>query len=111
MYYYAGLAPLGIPTLRNEYPLVHARCHYKVLDVYTIAEVVQVYYSNTTYNRNIEYVFPLPPGAAVCSFKAILDNDKVIRGIVKDRNEAKYEYNEAVARGQTAASGEHFPSN
>ncbi|KIM28456.1 hypothetical protein M408DRAFT_308375 [Serendipita vermifera MAFF 305830] len=102
MHSFAGLMPMGIPTFRTEYPLVSSRCHYKVLDVYTIAEVVQEYHANSPHNRDIEYVFPLPPSAAVCSFKAILDNVKVIKGIVKEREEAKHEYYHAVAQGKTA---------
>ena len=56
----AGIIPVD-GTVHDEYPLVHSRCHYKVLDVYTIAEVIQDYHSNTTLNRDVEYVFPLPP--------------------------------------------------
>jgi Vault protein inter-alpha-trypsin domain len=113
-YYLVGLIPVG-STVRDDYPLVQARCHYKVLDVYTIAEVVQDYYSSAPVNRDVEYVFPLPPSAAVCAFKAVIDDDKVIKGIVKEKGEAKKEYTEAVAQGKTAgllqqehADGETF---
>jgi hypothetical protein len=44
----------------------------------------------------------LPPSAAVCAFKAVLDDKKVIKGIVKGKVEAKQEYDQAVAQGKTA---------
>ena len=54
--------------------------------------------------EEVSYVFPLPPDAGVCAFKAVIDNgEKVIKGIVKEKNVAKSEYKQAVAKGKTAA--------
>ncbi|KAG8829463.1 hypothetical protein FRC20_008658, partial [Serendipita sp. 405] len=98
-----GIIPIGTGwTLREEYPLVQSRCNYSVADVYTIAELVQDYHSNAPINRDVEYVFPLPPSAAVCSFKAVIDDKKVIKGVVKEKLEAKKAYEQAVAQGKTA---------
>ncbi|KAJ3101739.1 hypothetical protein HDU97_001089 [Phlyctochytrium planicorne] len=47
------------------------------------------------------YQFPLPENAAVCAFECILD-DKRIAGIVKEKQEARKEYTEAVEQGKTA---------
>ncbi|KAG8804639.1 hypothetical protein FRC17_005920, partial [Serendipita sp. 399] len=73
-----------------------------VVDVYTIAELVQDYYSAAPINRDVEYVFPLPPSAAVCSFKAVIDDTKTIKGVVKEKGEAKKAFDQAVAQGKTA---------
>ncbi|KAG8848711.1 hypothetical protein FRB91_010548 [Serendipita sp. 411] len=99
-----GITPIGGNgwTLREEYPLVQSRCNYSVVDTYTIAEVIQDYYSNAPINRDVEYVFPLPPSAAVCSFKAIVDDTQIIKGVVKEKVEAKKAYDKAVAQGKTA---------
>ncbi|KAG8822678.1 hypothetical protein FRC18_010973, partial [Serendipita sp. 400] len=98
-----GIFPVGSRwTLREEYPLVRSKCNYSIADVYSIAEVVQDYYSNAPINRDVEYVFPLPPSAAVCSFKAVIDDEKVIKGVVKEKLEAKKAYEQAVAQGKTA---------
>jgi Ca-activated chloride channel family protein len=48
------------------------------------------------------YVFPLPEGAAVDTLK-IVSGNRVIVGEIKERQEAKIIYEEAKARGQTAA--------
>jgi Vault protein inter-alpha-trypsin domain len=102
-YILVGIIPVGGDLkLKEQYPLVQSRCHYNVVDVYTVATVAQEYYSDCSVNRDVEYVFPLPPSAAVCSFKAVLDDTKVIKGIVKEKGEAKKEYDQAVAQGKTA---------
>ncbi|KAG8808602.1 hypothetical protein FRC17_003876 [Serendipita sp. 399] len=98
-----GIIPIGSDlTLRDEYPLVQSRCIYSVVDVYTIAELVQDYCSAAPINRDVEYVFPLPPSAAICSFKAVIDDTKTIKGVVKEKGEAKKAFDQAVAQGKTA---------
>jgi hypothetical protein len=88
--------------IRDQYPLVQSKCHYNIIDVYSIAELVQDYHSSAPVSRDVEYVFPLPPGGAVCSFKAVIDDKKVIKGVVKEKREAKAQYQQAIAQGQTA---------
>jgi len=110
-----GIVPFGHVEWREQYPLVKASCHYNVEDVYAVAELVQDYYSSAPVDRQVEYVFPLPPDAAVCAFKAVIDDKKVIQGIVKEKEEAKKEYKKAIAAGRTAglleqqASDGEFP--
>ncbi|CAG7847242.1 SubName: Full=Related to Vault poly[ADP-ribose] polymerase {ECO:0000313/EMBL:CCA69385.1} [Serendipita indica DSM 11827] len=97
-----GLIPVLKDALAN-YPLVKATCTYRVADVYTSAELVQEYYSaDSNPVLDIAYVFPLPPSAAVCGFKAIIDGTKVINGVVKEKEQAKQEYQKAVSQGRTA---------
>ncbi|PVF91424.1 hypothetical protein CPB86DRAFT_809498 [Serendipita vermifera] len=104
MPYYLGL--VGIISIegniKDQYPLVQSRCHYNIVDIYSIAELVQDYHSSAPISRDVEYVFPLPPGAAVCSFKAVIDDKKTIKGVVKEKGQAKTEYKAAVAQGKTA---------
>ncbi|KAG8807767.1 hypothetical protein FRC17_004274, partial [Serendipita sp. 399] len=103
--YLVGIIPRGTSnnyTLREEYPLVQSRCSYTILDVYSLAHLIQDYYSAATLNRDVEYVFPLPPSAAVCSFKAVINDKRVIKGVVKEKKEAKRAFDQAVAQGKTA---------
>lgn len=102
LYVVYGIVPCGHVEWQEQYPLVKASCHYNVEDVYAVAELVQEYYSDAPVDRQVEYVFPLPPDAAVCAFKAVIDDKKVIKGVVKEKEEAKKEYKEAVAAGKTA---------
>jgi Ca-activated chloride channel family protein len=48
------------------------------------------------------YVFPLPRNAAVCDFLLTV-GDRTIRGVVREREEARRIYEAAVRRGQTAS--------
>ena len=102
VYIVCGIVPFGHAEWREQYPLVKASCQYNIEDVYAVAELVQEYYSDAPVDRQVEYVFPLPPDAAVCAFKAVIDDKKVIKGIVKEKEEAKKEYTAAIAAGKTA---------
>lgn len=53
------------------------------------------------------YKFPVPPGAAVCEFEAVLNDGTTIVGIVKEKEEAKKEYDTAIASGKQAALAVH----
>jgi hypothetical protein len=97
---YIGLVPLG--GIKDNYPLVKSTCHYDVVDVYTIAELKQDYENNALVDCDIDYVFPLPPKAAVSAFTAVIDGNRTIKGVVREKEEAKLEYMEAVAQGKTA---------
>ena len=47
------------------------------------------------------YVFPIDEHAAVCEFEAEIRGNRII-GVVKSKNQAKAEYNQAVRRGDGA---------
>ena len=47
------------------------------------------------------YVFPLPEGAAVCGFEAVVGG-RVVRGVVEEREKAFATYDDAVAAGHGA---------
>ncbi|UJR38801.1 hypothetical protein I4U23_031466 [Adineta vaga] len=48
-----------------------------------------------------KYVFPLDENSIVCAFEAHINN-KVIKGIVKEKEQAKREYREAIEKGHGA---------
>jgi hypothetical protein len=57
----------------------------------------------------LRYTFPLYDGVSVVGFTCTVNKDRVIRGIVKERNEARKTYDEAVERGETAGLLEQLP--
>jgi hypothetical protein len=65
--------------------------------------LIQTYTSIASDIFDVRYVCPLPSDASVCSFKAIIDGERTIKGIVKEKAKAKAEYDEAVSQGKTAA--------
>jgi hypothetical protein len=98
-----GLVPSSNLRARDDYPLVKATCNYNIVDVYTVTDLVQEYQSKpTNAEQSISYVFPLPPSAAVCSFKAVIDGTKVINGNVMEKRKAKEVYDAAITQGKQA---------
>ncbi|KAK4208942.1 von Willebrand domain-containing protein [Rhypophila decipiens] len=57
----------------------------------------------------LRYTFPLYDGVSVVGFVCTINNDRVIRGTVKERAEARQRFKEAVARGQTAGLLDQLP--
>ena len=96
----------GLYTESNSdtsFPLKSATCHYRLVDVQVLASLIQEYISDSLVDESVSYVFPLPPDSGVCLFKAIINDERVIRGLVKEKGVAKADYIEAVAKGKTAA--------
>lgn len=67
------------------------------------ATLVLTYASNASVATDVNYVCPLPADASICSFRAVIDGKRSIKGIVKEKEKAKAEYDAAVAQGKTAA--------
>ncbi|KAF2184898.1 VIT-domain-containing protein [Zopfia rhizophila CBS 207.26] len=60
--------------------------------------------------KEANYIFPLYDGSAVTSFRCFIGDDKVLEGVVKPKETAKKEFNEAVAGQKVAALlEEHTP--
>jgi hypothetical protein len=57
----------------------------------------------------LRYTFPLYEGVSVVGFVCTINGDRVIRGVVKERAEAKKTFKAAVDRGETAGLLEQLP--
>ncbi|EAQ89418.1 hypothetical protein CHGG_06037 [Chaetomium globosum CBS 148.51] len=58
----------------------------------------------------LRYTFPLYDGVSVVGFICTINGERVIRGVVKERAEAKKTYQAAVDRGETAGLLEQLPA-
>jgi Ca-activated chloride channel homolog len=103
----------GIPkiseTERAERPPIPAALPLKKTDVQLKisgglieAEVAQVFTNNTNTTLEAIYVFPLPSEATVTNMELRI-GERVIRSVVKEREEAKQEYETARTEGRRAA--------
>jgi von Willebrand factor A domain-containing protein 5 len=63
--------------------------------------VSQTYENEEVIPIEAVYRFPLSEAAAICAFEALVDGRRTV-GIAKEKEEAKREYNEAIASGKTA---------
>ena len=70
--------------------------------------LTQVYLNPTQHFLEVEYHFPINPTACVYRFVAVFGNSR-IEGLVKEKEEAKREFKEAVKQGKKAAYGEIKP--
>ena len=61
----------------------------------------QVYHNTSSVPIEAKYVFPLDENCSVCGFEAHINN-KVIKGVVKEKEQAKREYREAIEKGHGA---------
>ena len=92
----------------NQFALVPLKSsQYNVEIVNSIASITltQTYFNPTETFLELEYNFPINPKACLDKFTATFGKTK-IEGIVKDSEEAKKEYEEAVSEGKKAAIGD-----
>ena len=73
---------------------------------------VEQEYLNLNKDKSVEiyYTFPLKASATVTSFKATI-GDKELTGLVKEKQQAHKEYQQAIARGDSAYLMENCDSN
>ncbi|MGV0023915.1 protein kinase domain-containing protein [Phormidesmis priestleyi] len=86
---------------QQAFPLQHTEVMAKVTGNVSRVEVTQTF--TNPFNQPLEavYVFPLPDEAAVDDME-IRVGDRIIRGLIKKRQEAKQIYDQAKQEGKTA---------
>ncbi|XP_073668032.1 protein mono-ADP-ribosyltransferase PARP4-like isoform X1 [Paramisgurnus dabryanus] len=93
----AGLLDSSGKTLPLK--AVHVRC--KLIDLFCEVIIFQTYVNQSEVPIEAKYVFPLEETAAVCGFEAFINGKHVI-GKVKEKEQARKEYREAVGKGYGA---------
>ncbi len=86
----------------NVCPLKHTDVKATISGFIGITEVTQIFTNPMDTPIEAEYIFPLPEKSAV--FEMLMKiGDKTIRGIVKEKEEAKAIYNKAIQEGKRAS--------
>ncbi|XP_072542116.1 protein mono-ADP-ribosyltransferase PARP4 [Salminus brasiliensis] len=93
----AGLLDSSGKTLPLQ--AVHVRC--KLIDLLSQVIIFQTYTNESTVPIEAKYVFPLEETAAVCGFEAFINGKHVI-GKVKEKEQARKEYRQAIEKGHGA---------
>ena len=83
-------------------PLVHTDVALDVRGLVAAATVTQQYVNNTNEPIEAVYVFPLPHDAAIYDMEIGIGN-RVIRSVIREREEAKRTYEAAKSEGKRAA--------
>lgn len=107
---FAGLTVVAPPPVDGVLPPVVQPVTLSAIDVEIsvkawAAEVEAKLHYRNTYRSPIEcqFIFPISEDAAVYKLEAIIGNQRLIKGVVKNRTQAEEEYQQAIDAGQTAA--------
>lgn len=87
---------------RGSFPLDGVHVSARVVDLCAEVQLVMFFVNPESTPVDAEFVFPLDTRAAVSGFEVELET-KLLIGQVKEKQEARTEYNAAIARGETAA--------
>ncbi|MEU6742486.1 VIT domain-containing protein [Streptosporangium sandarakinum] len=99
----AGLGALT--TERGNLPLESVDVTAAVSGLVAGVEVTQVFRNPHDVALEATYVFPLPDRAAVTAFRMEADG-RVVEGLLKERGQARADYDRALAEGRRAAIAE-----
>ncbi|CAF3916857.1 unnamed protein product [Rotaria sordida] len=89
------------PSSGKLVPLKSFHIHAQIVDATVEVVLYQVYHNTSSIHIEAKYVFPLDENSTVCGFEAHINN-KVIKGVVKEKEQAKQEYREAIEKGHGA---------
>jgi hypothetical protein len=101
----------GIGRLEKTYlPQVEVKVHASIVATTSRTVLKQTFINPFTTRgiRQVRYVFPLYDGVSVVGFSCHI-GDRTIVGQVKEKESAKEDFKDAVARGQTAGLLEQLP--
>ncbi|CAF3055507.1 unnamed protein product [Rotaria sp. Silwood2] len=89
------------PSSGKLVPLKSFHIRAQIVDATVEVVLYQVYHNTSSTPIEVKYVFPLDENSTVCGFEAHINN-KVIKGVVKEKEQAKQEYREAIKKGHGA---------
>ncbi|CAF0908856.1 unnamed protein product [Rotaria sordida] len=89
------------PSSGKLVPLKSFHIRAQIVDATVEVVLYQVYHNTSSTPIEAKYVFPLDENSTVCGFEAHINN-KVIKGVVKEKEQAKQEYREAIEKGHGA---------
>ncbi|KAH8828763.1 hypothetical protein DL96DRAFT_1462502, partial [Flagelloscypha sp. PMI_526] len=96
---------LYAPTNNTQFVLDGSTVDVLIADVHASVEISQRFTNPLDVGVEATYTFGLLASAAICGFKMIRADGTEVEGVVKEKEEAKKEYQEAVKQGYTAALG------
>src|SRR6185369_795553 len=83
-------------------PLQKVDIQARVVDRVAQVTLTEVFKNPYTDHLEAVYIFPLPGGSAVSDFEMRV-GERVIKGVVKERGQARVEYQQALQDGKRAA--------
>lgn len=95
---------------RHYLPQVTLKSHTTILSKTSRTALTQTFTNpnQTKAIKNVRYTFPLYDGVSVVGFTCRV-GDRIIKGLIKEKERAKADFQEAVERGETAGLLEQLP--
>ncbi|TDZ65277.1 von Willebrand factor A domain-containing protein 5A [Colletotrichum trifolii] len=96
---------------RNYLPTISQSLHARIVASTSRTTLTQTFVNPPDHDAipEVRYTFPLYDGVSVVAFTCTINNDRVIRGVVQEKNQARKTFDDAVARGETAGLLEQLP--
>lgn len=94
---------------RQYLPLASLSAHAAVLSSVSRTKLTQTFINSSTEPVTVRYAFPLYDGVSIVGFTCTINNDRMIRGLVQEKQAARTTFNDAIARGETAGLLEQLP--
>ena len=91
-------------------PNLHTDVNINIKGMVSHTSVDQMFVNDSTEPIEAIYVFPLPPNSAINNMVMIVE-DRIIQGKIKEKQEAKKQYEKAKKRGQRASLTEQQRPN
>ncbi|CCH30934.1 VIT domain-containing protein [Actinosynnema sp. NPDC047251] len=102
----AGDDGLGcLRTDRGNLPLEAVDVRASITGLASLTTITQTFHNPHAEPLEATYIFPLPSRSAVTALRMEAD-DRVVDGVLKERGEARAEYDQAIAGGKRAAIAE-----
>ena len=92
---------ISLKSKDKQIPLKKVNVEIDVVGLITQFTINQTYYNDEDRPLEVTYTFPTPSGATIYDFKALID-EKVIKCVIKDKDQARKEYSEAISSGDGA---------
>lgn len=97
-----GILEGGAAGRKIALPLSSVEISAQVADRVATVTLKQVFRNTLTEHMEAVYIFPLSAGCAVSKF-TMITGDRRVEGIVRERSEARQEYQQALTQGNRAA--------
>lgn len=92
----------ALSTSKGNLPLESLDVHAAISGLFARTTLKQTFVNNLDQPIEATYIFPLPDRGAVHGFRMYV-GDRVIEGIIKERGEARRDYDRAISQGHRAS--------
>ncbi|TFK30706.1 von Willebrand domain-containing protein [Coprinopsis marcescibilis] len=100
---FTGIDAIDGTEQLQSLPLEEVKVRVQIVDVTARVTLIQKFYNSASVaTGRAKYCFPVPASAAICAFQTTTSDGRTIKGECKEKEEAREQFEAAVASGRTA---------